>query len=204
MKDGFIIAAIISIFIFTFLSCCEKPVQGSNFFSFDYEGQSYRIRSVSFEENGYSYNELIGKKFVANDYDQDGIIDKITYGDKSITEAQIVYEYVLSILAERDKLRPVKPIYHSYQLITTVYDYEIKTFRPKYLEPFNQFKVIEKEVKTPAGFIIGIDQKADGTIDTVVTGTMPLKNIQTLYTNVIQKGLQMNKLSKTGDMIIVK
>ena len=204
MKNGFVIAAIISTFIFTFFSCCEKPVQGSTFFNFEYEGQSYRIRTVYSENNGFSYNELIGKKFAANDYDQDGIIDKITYGDKEVTEAQKVYEYVLSILAERDKLLPVKPIYHSYQLTNTNYDYEIKTFRPKNAESFNQFKVIEKEVKTPAGFIIGIDQKADGTIDTVVTGTMPLKNIQTLYTDVIQKGLQMNKLSKTGDMIIVK
>ena len=204
MKNGFVIAAIISTFIFTFFSCCEKPVQGSTFFNFEYEGQSYRIRTVYSENNGFSYNELIGKKFVANDYDQDGIIDKITYGDKEVTEAQKVYEYVLSILAERNKLRPVKPIYHSYQLTNTNYDYEIKTFQPKNAESFNQFKVIEKEVKTSAGFIMGIDQKADGTIDTVVTGAMSLENIQTLYTDVIMKGLQMKQLYKDGDMIIVK
>ncbi len=204
MKNGFVIAAIISTFIFTFFSCCEKPVQGSTFFNFEYEGQNFRIRTVYSENNGFSYNELIGEKFVANDYDQDGIIDKITYGDVSITESQNVYEYVISVLAERNKLRAVNPTYHSYQLTNTDYDYEIKSFQPKNVEPFNQFKVIEKVVKTPGGFIIGLDQKADGTIDTVVTGAMSLKNIQTLYTDVIQKGLQMNKLSKTSDMIIVK
>ncbi len=204
MKNRFIIAAIVSSILPVFCSCSEKPVQGSTFFNFEYEGQNYRIRTVTFNDNGYSYNELIGKKFVANDYDQDGIIDKITNGEVSIVDAQKVYEHVLSILAEQDKLHPVKPIYHSCQFTNTDYDYEIKTFQPKNVEPFNQFKVIEKEIKTEAGFIIGIDQKADGTIDTVVTGTMSLKNIQALYIDVIHKGLQMNQLFKDGDMIIVK
>ena len=204
MKNGFLFAAIVLIFISVFCGCSEKPVGGSTFFSFEYEGQNYRIRTVSFENNGHSYNELIGKKFVANDYDQDGFIDNITYGDISITDAQNIYEHAISVLSEKDKLHPVKPIYHSYQLTNSDYDYEIKSFQPKNVEPFNQFKVVEKEVTTTPGFIMGIDQKADGIIDTVTVGTMSLEKIQALYTDVIQKGLQLKQLIKTGDMIIVK
>ena len=204
MKNGVLILALMVFYLIVFYSCSEKPIQGSTFFNFDFEGQSYRIRSVSVENNGYSYNELVGKKFVANDFDQDGIIDKILYGEINIADAQKIYEHALSILTKQDKLLAVKPIYHCYRLTNSDYDYEIKSFQPKNVEPFNQFKVVEKEISMQPGFIMGIDQMADGIIDTVVVGSMSLENIQALYINVLESGLQNKQIIKSGNMILVK
>ena len=204
MKNWLFILTFFSICISVFTSCCEKPVQGSVFFNFTYEGENYRLRSVSIENNASTYNELIGKKFVANDYDQDGIIDKILQGDISITNAQKIYEYAISILTEQNKLHSVNPMYHSYIFNNTKYNYEIKSFQPNNIEPFNQFRIVEKEGDISSGFIMGIDQKADGTIDTVVVGNMPLEEIQSLYSNVVENGLQNSEMIKSGNKIIVK
>ena len=204
MKNILLIFSLLLINIFVYYNCAEKPVHGSTFYNFEYDGENYRIRSVSVENNGYSYNELIGKEFIANDYDQDGYIDKITIGDIGITYAQKIYEQALSLLAGQKKLQEIKPTYHKYQSTNSEYSYEIKSFQPNNAEPFNQFKVVEKEMKTQPGFIMGVDQRANGRIDTVVVGSMSLEEIQTLYSNVLEKGLQNRELIKTGDMIIVK
>ena len=47
-------------------------------------------------------------------------------------------------------------------------------------------------------------ERTDGTIDDIVRGTISLEKMQTLYSEVIKKGLDKNELIKADNMILVK
>ena len=79
MKNGFVIAAIISTFIFTFFSCCEKPVQGSTFFNFEYEGQSFRIRTVYSENKGFQTAGIHYLYWNGKDYKSSNVLPGIYF-----------------------------------------------------------------------------------------------------------------------------
>ena len=74
-------------------------------FWFDSNGETYRIRSITSEDKSESYNELIGEKFLAVDYNQDRIIDRILLGEASLSEAQKVYDYGLIQVTKQNKLQ---------------------------------------------------------------------------------------------------
>lgn len=192
-------------YIFMFNNCANrKPTLSAAFYSFEYDGENYRIRSISSTNNALSFNELIGKKFVAADFDQDGFIDEITLGKISLSEAQKIYDYTLTMLTRQNKLREVSTKINVYQYGNSEYNYEIKSFRPADAEPFNQFRIIKNGRILNPPIIMGIDQKADGSLDAIVKGTISLEKIQTLYSNLIKKGLKNNKSIEIDNMILVK
>ena len=186
-------------------SCAQKEhYYGSAFYNFEYDGEQYRIRSVSSEENAISFNELVGKDFVAKDYDQDGLLDEISLGEKNLSEAQKIYEYTLTLLESQTKLQKVNLRFSVYQELNSENNYEIKSYTPGDGTPFNQFKVIKKKWSLNPEIIIGVDQQADGSIDEIVKGSMSLEEIQILYSQIIEKGLEKNQLIEINKMIIVK
>jgi len=186
------------------LRCAEKEIQGSAFYHFDYQGEDYRIRTVVTTDDGKVYNELIGNKFVAVDYDQDGILDEITLGTINTNDAQNIYGFALDMLTTQNKVATIKPKLNSYRILMEGYTCEMKTFHKDNSEPFNQFKVVEKDANETNDFIIGIDYNADGILDTVALGNMSLEQIQALHSEVIDQGLKDNVLLKVDSKIIVK
>lgn len=191
--------------ILMFYSCANrKPALGATFYRFEYNGENYRIRSVASRNNALSFNELISKKFVAKDYDQDGLIDEITLGKIDLSEAQKIYEYSLTMLTTQNKLHEVNPKINVYQHADSEYHYEIKSFRPSNAEPFNQFKIFKNGRILNPQITICIDHKADGTLDEIVKGTLSIEKSQTLYSDVIKKGLERNELIEIEHMILVK
>jgi len=66
--------------------------------------QKFRIRSVNCEIEGDCYNELIGEAFLAVDYNQDRIIDRILMGEADLHLAQSIYEHGLTMLAQENRL----------------------------------------------------------------------------------------------------
>lgn len=79
------------------LSCTHHPPQLSvSQYSFTLDDESYRIRSITSPVKSESYNEVIGQKFVAADYDQDGIVDCVTMGDVPLVVVQQIYDYGLN------------------------------------------------------------------------------------------------------------
>ena len=205
IKDAFLFLTVILFYASTFQSCAsEKSVQSTEYLSYEYNGEKYRIRSILSGDNELSFNELVGKKFVAKDYDQDGFIDEITLGEINIREAQEIYEYTLTMLTLQNKLNKVSPKIKVYQYANTKYNYEIKSFHSGSAEPFNQFKIIMNGRKLNPEIVVSIDKGADGILDEVVTGTMSLEEIQTLYAEVIQEGLKKNELTEIDNIIIVK
>lgn len=193
-----------AILMILLMRCAEKEIQGSAFYNFDYEGENYRIRTVVSKDNGKVYNELVGKKFVAVDYDNDGVLDKVTIGTINIQSAQQIYRYCLDILITQEKVVKIKPKLNSYKINFEEYSCELKTFQEENGEPFNQFKVFEKDANETTDFIIGIDYNADGVLDTVIIGNMSLEQVQTLHSQLIDQGLKDNMLLKVDNKIIVK
>jgi len=204
MKNVYIRLISIVVLILSLFDCAEKEIQGSAFYNFDYEGEEYRIRTVVSKENGKVYNELIGKKFVAFDYDQNGVLDEITIGTINLADAQSIYEFAVNMLTMQNKVAKIKPKINSYKIKIENYTCEIKTFQHDNGEPFNQFKVVEKNANESSEFLIGIDYEADGILDTVAVGDMSLEQIQVLHSEVITQGLKDNVLIKVDNQIFVK
>jgi hypothetical protein len=182
----------------------QKPDLRVAFYAFEYEGENYRIRSISSKEDTISCNELISDRFVAKDYDQDRFIDEISLGEINLAEAQKIYYYALKLLSMENKLREVSTqnnrfIYNNFEFV-----YEIKSFNPADSEPFNEFKVIHNRHITNPKIIISIDKKADGTIDEIQDGSISLEKIQSLYAHAIKKGLKKEELVEVDSMILVK
>lgn len=190
--------------------CCAhrkpdlKPDLSAAFYYFDYNGENYRIRSISSTDKALSFNELIGEKILAKDYDQDRFIDEITLGDMSLSEAQKIYEYALTMLTMENKLHEVTLKINRYQHVNSEYNYEIKSFRPNNAHPFNEFKLINNRQLVNPQIIISIDKNANGTLDEIVKGTISLEKIQTKYSDVIKTGLKKNELIEVDNMIFVK
>jgi hypothetical protein len=188
-----------------FYSCSSvKPLTTASYFRFDFDDEAYRIRSVSSVDNGNSYNELIGKHFVAIDYDKDRVIDKITLGEENLLQAQEIYDYGLNILISKDMIQvySVKTVNYFHE--NSDFDYQIKSFHPIGSEPFNEFKIIRKHELEDIEIIM-VDKKADGTLDEVLKG--PIKEVadyQARYNYVISSGLEKNRLVKEGEKIFVK
>jgi hypothetical protein len=191
------------IFIFLIYGCSStKPQFRVSQFIFNYEGGDYRIRSISSSDIVNNFNELLGKTFVAVDIDQDRYIDQIVMGEISLLEAQKIYDYGITLLTKEKKLRASATEVHQYLQENPEFDYEIKTFRPVNADPFNQFKIIDKHSLSQEVMIL-VDQKADGTLDEVLIGSMPLPEGQSRYSEVIQAGLKSGKLKKTDSKILV-
>jgi hypothetical protein len=205
LKRTFSISTVILFYILMFHSCAsKKDVQSSEYLTYEYKGEQYRIRSIHSSDKESTFNELVGRKFLAKDFDQDGYIDEISLGDISSREAQEIYEYLLTMLNSQSKLRQVVATTNVYQYEDSNYKYEVKSFHPGGAEPFNQLKIYENGYNLNPPVTLGIDQNADGTIDEIVKGNMLLEQFQTLYSKVIKIGLENNELNQVDNMILVK
>jgi len=107
-----------------------KPTVTAAQYRFTLNDEVYRIRSITSSDNSLSYNELLGEKFLAIDFDQDRIIDRITIGTIELADAQNIYDYGLLLLSQENKLQERSPENHKYIYDDPNFYIEIKTFRP--------------------------------------------------------------------------
>lgn len=201
-----ILLIIISFLITIFLNNCTtvKPLTATaSYYRFILDGNNYKIRSIFSSDKNHSYNELIGNKFVAVDFDKDRIIDRIMIGNADIAKAQKIYEYGLEMLSRDNKLKVSNIEKALYSHENTEFDYQIKSFHPKGEQPFNEFMIIKKH-DIYDGEIVILDQNADGNLDEVLKGPADVDTFQANYAYVINTGLKKNKLVKSGNMILVK
>ncbi len=203
LKKVFILLTGFLLCIFLFHSCVSsKPRAGVSQYLFTYDDEGYRIRSISSSDKTKSYNELIGKNFVAADIDQDRFIDQISLGEISLSEAQKIYNYGLTMLSKESKLVEIGPRVNQYLHENLKFDYEIKSFRPVNADPFNEFKIINKHSISKEVAIL-IDQKANGILNAVITGSVTVEEVQSKYSEVLKAGLEKGKLNKVDDKILV-
>jgi len=181
-----------------------KPTVTAAQYRFTLNDEVYRIRSITSSDNSLSYNELLGEKFLAIDFDQDRIIDRITIGTIELADAQNIYDYGLLLLSQENKLQERSPENHKYIYDDPNFYIEIKTFRPAGASPFNEFKITNKQPVIEPVMIVALDGNADGTLDKILKGTETLEKLQTKYAEAIENGLRKNGLIKVNGMILVK
>jgi hypothetical protein len=190
--------------IFMLYGCASrKPQLGVGMYRFNFKGDVYRIQSIFPVDEERPYNQLIGKNFVAVDYSQDRIIDRITVGSVSREEAQKIYSYGLDMATKENKLREQVSIVNFYVHEDADFYCMIRSLQPANAYPFNEFRIIDKRQETLEIMII-VDHKADGTLDDVLMGTVTLEEAQPRYSDVIKGGLKKRELIKVDNMILVK
>ncbi len=190
--------------IFMLYGCASrKPQIIVSTYRFNFEGELYRIHSISLGDKEQPFNQLVGKDFVAVDFAHDRIIDRIAAGSVSRDEAQRIYEYGIDTAAKENKLRQQKPVVNPYVDEDADFYYMIRSLRPPNAHPFNEFRIIDKHRVSPRIMVI-VDQKADGTLDEVLKGTVTLEEVQPRYSEVIEGGLKKRELIKVDNMILVK
>jgi hypothetical protein len=141
--------------------------------------------------------------FFAVDLDQDRIIDRIICGNVSLRQAQKVYEHGLYKLANENKLRFKIPDTNRFLYENSDFHYEIKSFQTNKNHFFNEFKIIDKHQNIPEIILI-LDKQADGTLDEVLKGTTNLSIVQSIYSDIIERGLDKRKMIERDNMFLVK
>lgn len=182
----------------------ELRVKASQY-RFKLNDETYRLRSITSEGESKFYNELIGARFMAVDFDQDRILDCILLGDASLEEAQAVYEHGLNELSKENKLQLRMPTAKRYLQESEDFRLEIISFRRTNGQPpFNEFKLTGKRQMVSPQLNVFVDRNADGTLDEVLKGAMVLEKAQAQYAEMIEAGLQRQALIRTNGMILVK
>lgn len=191
--------------IFMFCGCANQKSQiHASQYRFNYEGEAYRIRSISAEDKTEFYNELVGANFLAVDFDQDRVIDRIMLGEASLNAAQKIYDYGLDQLTRENRLQLRLPVVQRYVHEGCDTHREIISFRPANAPPFNEFKIVDKRQMVSPDLIVVVDQNADGKLDEVLKGTIKLEDAQSQYAEAIEAGLQRGELIKVNHTILVK
>lgn len=204
-KRGFVFFSGLILSLFMFYGCASQKSQlNVSQYRFQFNDETFRIRSIFSEDKTGSYNEIIGANFMAADFDQDRIIDHIQMGDVSLAEAQRVYEYGLDRLTKENKLQVTLPKVNRYIYENDDYQIEIRSFRPANSQPFNEFKIIDKRPVVCPEIIIIMDKNADGILDEVLKGSAAPEEIQARYAEVIEVGLQNGELININGTILVK
>ena len=198
---------ILGFLLITFLlyGCAtQKPQLSVSQYRFNLADETYRIRSISSKDKSESYNEVIGEKFIAVDYDQDGVIDTILLGEVSLNEAQKIYDYGINGVTKENKLRVLNPGIDRYLHEENDFQLEIRSFRPMNAPPFNELKITDNRPIVRPEVIILVDQNADGILDEVLKGSVALEKYQAQYGEMIASGLQKGELIKVNGTILVK
>jgi hypothetical protein len=204
IKRGSIFFAEFLLTLFLLYGCgSSKPKISVTLFPFDFENEKYRIRSISSEDKAASFNELIGEKLLVTDIDQDGIIDRIVLGEVELDQAQRIYQYGLSMVAQEGKLHVRQTKVNRYVQQNADFYYEIRSFQSIGGTPYNEFKIIDNRQANPLIIVI-VDYQADGILDEAINDTIDLGNVQSKYAELIQKGLQNGEMIRIENMILVK
>jgi hypothetical protein len=204
INSTFLIVFSLALFVLLLSNCTTRPQTSVAQYQFTFDGELYRIRSIYAAESNERYNELIGKNFLAVDFDQDRIIDKISVGTTTLAKAQKIYDYGLEMLTKENRLKEITPENHKYIEEFEDFHLELKSFYPVNAKPFNQFKIISKKQLVNPETAVAIDYDADGILDEISKGTISIQQAQVQYDNLINLGLQKNRLVKVDNAILVK
>lgn len=174
-------------------------------FRFTFEGNDYYIRSIYCPNSPQSCNHIIGKDFEAVDINQDRVVDKIVKGDVAIHEAQKIYNYSLDLLVKENKLSVINKDTKKFQYtVNKLYlIFEITSFQPELGDPFNQFKVVQKQGMSNNVSLFN-DMKADGSLDEKLKGSFSIIEAQKQYQETIDEGVRDDRIALVDDLIRVR
>lgn len=192
------------IFVMAGCGTTKDAVDGS-IFSFNLDGDSYQIIGYT-SSWGESANILLQLKddlpvLRAIDYDRNGSLDVMVYGEKSIQEANSVYRRGIA-KALRKNLVKQESSTGEFEVKTDDFIFVVETFREddNYI---NRFFIYHKNWNT-AG--IYRDIGSNGELDRSEKGGISLEEAQFHYERVLEKAKEQNRIESRddGQLIIIK
>ena len=187
------------------LGCATKAHEPKmSEFTFDYEGKTYRIRSIN-PDSHVGYNRLLSvdKGFVvfdAIDSEQDGVIDRVDTGEISAAAAQAIYESGLGKARQTGHIKR-KMLREVFRTSDKEYNYVLNTYDLAVGDDYNRLAIIDKLDASRIDVVL--DEGADGSLDTVRQGNGRLEDYQAIYDYVLAQGLREGKVIKSDSKLIV-
>ena len=181
-----------------------RPPINTSGISFDYEGKTYRIESMTpqFKEG---YNVLVlkegNKTFLrAIDKEQDGLLDKVVQGKLTLAQADEIYRYGIAEAKHRGNYRK-RDFARVYRTSDVMNDYVLRTYVLAVGETYNLFSVQNKNTQEFKSVVL--DLAADGSLNEAEKGAENMEYYQKLYQEILDQGLKEGKILKTDEMYLV-
>ncbi len=184
---------------------CKKtqPIIQLGGYSFEFEGRNYHIESVT-PNYVEGYNIITRREgeillFRAIDKEQDGVLDELTIGNMSLEQAQKIYQTGIlegerrGYIKKRTFAREYRTSIGGDRFILATYILALGDVYNK-LFYYEVMRGVEVEI---------LDQQADGIIDHVERGNKDLGVYQTIYREIIDRGLRYGQVQFINGQYIV-
>lgn len=174
-------------------------------YSFEYEGENYNIESVT-PNYVEGYNIITRRDgetlvFKAIDKEQDGALDELTIGNITLDQAQKIYHAGIlegekrGYIKKRTFAREYKTNIGGDRFILATY---ILALGDTYNKLFYYAIMQRNEVEM-------VDLQADGIVDRIENGNRELEYYQTIYREIIDRGLRYGHVQLiNGQYIVVR
>jgi hypothetical protein len=175
----------------------QAPASGG--YDFIYQELTFRIESYS-PPGMIGYNQLIRREgdqvvLLAVDREQDGSLDQVVRGNVTLDEARRIYSFGLLEGTRRGLVRNM--IWSND--FSTVIDRRtcvLTTYVLAVGEVYNKLTIVNADIGREEGVVV--DLGADGSVDLVESGSQERAYYQTLYTRVLQKGMEAGAVTRSG------
>ena len=200
---SFLLQFLMLLMFINFIDCSSKSTlqnRYSSLFKFYIDSEEYLIIGYP-AKDAEGYNLLIGKEnngviLKCIDKQQDGILDEVQEGKISLDEANKIYKQGITMAESEGRIKK-KDFERYFKISTDDYYFEIRTYILISGECYNIFSAVENLTKSTS---ILLDEKADGLLDNFLEGDGDLKEYQSLYAMVLQKGIEANKMQIRNDI----
>jgi hypothetical protein len=192
-------------FLIIFLGCSTSgPKVEIGGYTFTYGGLEYRIESVTPNySEGYniiSHRESDRLVFKGIDKEQDGKLDELIVGNMTLDEARKIYDEGILEGERRGYLRK-RTFAREYKTSDVIYDYILATYILITGEVYNRLTLVNKQVFQNPTMVI--DDDADGQIDRIEKGFESLSRYQSLYREVLDRGIKERRIVRSGKRYLV-
>lgn len=199
---GFFGFALVTLLASTGCSGPRPPSGG--LFPFEVEGVSYQILSIV-DLEGVGANYLVCRRdgrtvLRAIDGDQDGVLESVLTGTMSLGEANHVYAFGIAAALSGGKVDR-REAARLFTLEDRGQSWSVRSVIDGPGAPYNTFSVVDSDGTQRA---VATDDGADGTIDRLVEGNLPLATVQSFYRSTLDRGLLIGRIVREGGHLVVQ
>ena len=187
-------------FIFLMAGCgTTKDTPAGSIFSFQVDGNSYQIigYTASWGESANILLQLQDDQPVlrAIDYDRNGSLDVLVYGERSIEEANLIYRQGIAQALRKSMIKQEKSP-GEFELETDDFIFVVESFREEHNGYVNRFFIYYKNWNTAGMYR---DNGSNGILDRAEKGGISLEEAQRHYEMVLEKAGEQNRLENRDD-----